>query len=72
MKKMTRLLFPIAAFAAVLMLSGGAAFATKDISKKESKPCATCHVKAGAKDLNDVGKFYKEKKTLEGAPAPKK
>ncbi len=68
MKKVVRLVFPAAAFAAVLMLGGGAAYATKEMSKKEKKPCTTCHVKAGSKDLNNVGKFYKEKKTLEGAP----
>lgn len=48
------------------------ASATPAIGKKESKPCTTCHTKQGAKDLNNVGKFYKEKKTLEGAPAPEK
>ena len=68
MKKVVRLVFPAAAFAAVLMLAGGAAYATKEMSKKEKKPCTTCHAKAGSKDLNDVGKYYKEKKTLEGAP----
>lgn len=68
MKKLFRLVMPAAAFAAALMLSGGAAYATKEMSKKEKKPCTTCHVKMGAKDLNDVGKYYKEKKTLDGAP----
>jgi cytochrome c553 len=68
MKKLFRLVMPAAAFAAALMLTGGAAFATKEMSKKEKKPCTTCHVKMGSKDLNDVGKFYKEKKTLDGAP----
>lgn len=68
MKKVVRLVFPAAAFAAVLMLAGGAAYATKEMQKKEKKPCTTCHAKAGSKDLNDVGKYYKEKKTLEGAP----
>lgn len=68
MKKVVRLVFPAAAFAAVLMLGGGAAYATKELSKKEKKPCTACHVKAGSKDLNNVGKYYKEKKTLEGAP----
>ncbi len=68
MKKLVRLALPAAAFTAVLMMSGGAAFATKELSKNEKKPCTTCHAKAGSKDLNDVGKYYKEKKTLEGAP----
>ena len=68
MKKLIRLALPAAMFAAVVVMSGGAAFATMELSKKEKKPCATCHVKTGSKELNDVGKYYKEKKTLEGAP----
>lgn len=55
-------------FAAAVMMTGGAAYATKELSKTEKKPCTVCHTKVGAKDLNDVGKYYKEKKTLEGAP----
>ena len=35
-----------------------------EYSKKEGKACNTCHVKNGAKELNDVGKCYKEKKSL--------
>jgi len=47
--------------------------ATPAIAKKEGgKDCLTCHVAKGKKDLNATGQFYKEKKTLEGAPAPKK
>ena len=68
MKKLIRLALPAAMFAAAVMMTGGAAYATKEISKKEKKPCTVCHTKVGQKDLNDVGKFYKEKKTLEGAP----
>lgn len=68
MKRLIRLALPAAVFAAVVMMTGGAAYATKELGKKEKKPCTTCHTKAGSKDLNDVGKFYKEKKTLEGAP----
>jgi hypothetical protein len=68
MKKLIRLALPAAVFAVVVVMSGGAAFATMELSKKEKKPCTVCHTKVGAKDLNDVGKYYKEKKTLEGAP----
>jgi hypothetical protein len=69
--RLVRLVVPAAVFAAVLILSGGAAFATYEMSKKEKRPCTTCHTKLGSKgskDLNDIGKYYKEKKTLEGAP----
>jgi hypothetical protein len=44
------------------VLSGKPAY-----SKKEKKPCIACHVKAGSKDLNDVGKCYaKNNHSLEG------
>ncbi len=68
MKKLIRLALPAAVFAAVVMMTGGSAYATKELSKKEKKPCTTCHPKVGSKDLNDVGKYYKEKQTLVGAP----
>jgi hypothetical protein len=62
------LIVPAAALVAMLLATSGISFATKEIGKKEAKPCTTCHTQAGKKDLNDTGKFYKEKKTLEGAP----
>ena len=43
--------------------------ATPEFSKKEKKACTVCHVKTGSKELNDVGKYYQEKKTLEGSAA---
>ena len=66
--KSLRLILPVATLLAAFLGTAGLSFANKDIAKKESKPCNTCHVKAGSKDLNEVGKYYKEKKTLEGAP----
>jgi hypothetical protein len=34
---------------------------------KEKKSCTFCHVKAGQKDLNDAGNYYKEHNhSLEG------
>jgi len=39
----------------------------QEYAKKEKKSCTYCHVKAGSKDLNDVGKCYqKNKHSLEG------
>lgn len=66
--KALRLFVPVAALVAMLIATSGLSFATKELAKKEGKPCTTCHEKAGKKDLNEVGKHYKEKKTLEGAP----
>lgn len=67
MKKL-RLLLPLASLLAALIATSGISFATKEMAKKEKKPCTTCHTKANAKELNKTGEFYKEKKTLEGAP----
>jgi hypothetical protein len=47
------------------------ALATPEMTKKEKKPCTTCHVKTGTKDLNDVGKCYQEKKNLTDCAAKK-
>jgi len=55
-----------------LLLLATSSFGKPEYSKKEKKSCVTCHVKAGSKDLNGVGKYYAEHKKLEGAPAPKK
>ena len=67
--KALRLLLPVATLLAAFVATSGVTFASKEIQKKEKKPCTTCHTKG--KELNDVGKYYKEKKTLEGAPVPK-
>jgi predicted nucleic acid-binding protein len=68
--KQLRVLLPLGALVAGFLLSTGVSFATKEMSKKEKKPCTTCHTKG--KELNNVGEYYKEKKSLEGAPAPQK
>lgn len=69
--KAFRLLIPVLTLAAAFLATSGVSFATKEMSKKEKKPCTTCHPKGNLKELNDVGKYYKEKGTLEGAPATK-
>ena len=69
--KLFRLFLVLAAMSAAFFLTTGL-FGKPDYSKKEKKPCTTCHVSAKSKELNDTGKFYHDKKTLEGAPAPKK
>jgi hypothetical protein len=41
-----------------------------EYSKKEKKGCTFCHVKAGSKELNDIGVCYgKHKHSLEGCEA---
>lgn len=44
----------------VLSLWGSSTAAKPEFAKKESKACTYCHVKLGAKELNERGKYYKE------------
>ena len=37
-----------------------------EYTKKEKTAWVTCHVKSGSKELNDVGKCYEKKKSLDG------
>ncbi|HWB95350.1 MAG TPA: hypothetical protein VG672_01570 [Bryobacteraceae bacterium] len=54
-------------FAGLLVSTSSLSFAKPEYSKKEKKPCTTCHVKTGSKELNDGGKYYKEHNhSLEG------
>ncbi len=66
--KALRLLVPAVAVLVGLLATSAISMATQEFSKKEKKPCLTCHVKAGKKDLNEVGKYYKQHKSLDGAP----
>jgi len=69
--KALRLAIPILTLMAAFLASSGISYATKEMSKKEKKACTHCHPKGNMKELNDVGKYYKEKGSLEGAPATK-
>lgn len=50
----------------VIALSTSVSFGKPEYTKKEKKGCQTCHVdaKKKAKELNDVGKCYHDKKDL--------
>ena len=67
-----RYIAPFAILFAGLVMTSSLSFAKKEYTAKEKKPCTTCHTAAASKELNEVGKYYKEKKTLEGAPTAKK
>ncbi|MCC6859234.1 MAG: hypothetical protein IT158_11770 [Bryobacterales bacterium] len=54
------------------LLATTASYAKPEYTKKEKKGCVFCHVSAKSKELNDAGKYYQEKKTLEGYKAPQK
>jgi hypothetical protein len=66
-------LFAVIATLALLAITtiSSSTVAKPDFSKKEKKACTYCHTSKNMKensekDLNDAGKYYKEKKTLEG------
>jgi hypothetical protein len=64
-----KLLVPAGILCAGLMISSSLTVAKPAYAKKENKKCIDCHVKAGSKDLNDMGKYYQEHKSLEGYKA---
>ena len=50
-----------------LSLAVGSTQAKPEFAKKESKACTYCHVKLGAKELNERGMYYKDHgNSLEG------
>lgn len=68
--KLLRGLFVIAIITGAMLTL---ATAKPEYAKKEGKPCTFCHVKAGSKELNDAGKYYKEHNhSLEGYKAEAK
>jgi hypothetical protein len=49
-----------------LLFSTNASFGKAEYTKKEKKSCTACHTSAKSPDLNNVGKCYEKKKSLEG------
>ena len=59
--RILKVVLPAAVALTGLVLSTApSSFGKPEYSKKEKKGCTFCHVKAGSKDLNDAGKFYKD------------
>ena len=67
-----KLAIPSAILMAGFLVCTTASFGKPEYAKKEGKTCVYCHVKAGAKDLNDVGKCYKTDHSLAKCAEPKK
>ncbi|MBI4877298.1 MAG: hypothetical protein HY822_21945 [Acidobacteria bacterium] len=63
---------PLVIFAGALVSSSTLSFGKAEYTKKEKKGCVFCHVKANSKELNDAGKYYEKKKTLDGDQAAEK
>jgi hypothetical protein len=65
MLKAVKFVLPCCVLAAGMAVTSMQSFATPAIAKKEGgQKCTVCHVTMGKKDLNDVGKCYKESKNL--------
>ncbi len=60
MMKLFKFAIPALVLTFGLTFSTTSSFAKVEYSKKEGKGCTFCHVKAGSKDLNDAGKYYKD------------
>ena len=70
--KILKVVLPAAVLAAGIAITLVPVHATPALAKKEKKGCSTCHVSAKSKDLNKTGECYKDSKTLDGCPEPKK
>lgn len=64
--KKVKVLIVVAMAAAVSTLAISSLFASAQIAADTGKDCTFCHTEAGSADLNDTGKCYKEKGSLEG------
>jgi hypothetical protein len=69
--KTLKVALPAIILAASFALASAPLFGKPEYAKKEKTGCVTCHVTAKSKDLNETGKHYAAKKTLEGAPKKK-
>jgi hypothetical protein len=67
--RMLKVILPAAALALGFLAMSTTSQAKPAYSTKEQKPCTFCHVKAGSKDLNDSGKYYKENKKVKSLKA---
>ena len=68
MKKL-KLMFPVLVLVAGIGINVVPSFATAEYTKKEKKPCGTCHTakapkKGGDVGLNDIGKCYEKEKSM--------
>ncbi len=67
-----KLVVPVLVLIAGLRVSTTVSFGKAEYTKKEKKPCTTCHVKVNSKELNEVGKCYeKNNHSLAGCESKK-
>ena len=70
--RILKIFLPAGVLVSSLVLTTALSLAKPEYTKKEKKGCTTCHVAQGKKDLNDVGKCYETKKSLETCDTKKK
>ena len=59
--RLSKVAFPCAVLVSAMLLTSVRSSATPAYAKKENgAKCTVCHTAVGKKDLNDVGKCYKE------------
>ncbi|MFB3826986.1 MAG: hypothetical protein ACE15B_09460 [Bryobacteraceae bacterium] len=65
---MTKIVVPVVIAMIGVLACSTASYGKAEYTKQTKKPCATCHVdaKKTPKDLTEAGKYFKEKKTLDG------
>lgn len=68
-----KLIIPASLMLGAVLVCTTSSYGTTDIAKSTKKPCTFCHEKMVAGDkkamnenLTAAGKYYKEKKTLDG------
>jgi hypothetical protein len=68
MRKVLQFAIPAVVVGLGLLVNSAPSFGKMEYAKQTKKSCATCHVdfKAKPKDLTEAGKYFKEKKTLDG------
>jgi len=64
--RLLKLMIPASVVLGGVLVCSSLSYGKPEYTKKEKKGCAVCHVTAKSKELNDAGKCYEKKKTLEG------
>jgi hypothetical protein len=70
--RIIQFLIPAGILISSLLLTTALSVAKPEYTKKEKKACTICHVAQAKKDLNDVGKCYETKKSLDTCEPKKK
>lgn len=68
MRKSIQLAIPVFVLGIGFLLSSSVSFAKPEYTKATKKACTVCHtdVKAKPKELTEAGKYFHDKKTLDG------